>query len=87
LTTSQIDGAFFTPNTIDPVTKMRSYATTSYYLPSADRENLTVVVSTLVTQVMFDHDCDKLKATGVKVSSSGEGHTVWAKKEVILSAG
>jgi choline dehydrogenase len=87
LTTPQIDGAFFTPNTIDPVTKMRAYATTSYYLPSAHRENLTVVVSTLVTQVILDHDCDKLKATGVKVSSSGDEYTVRAKKEVILSAG
>jgi hypothetical protein len=83
----QITGAFFTPGTIDPVARTRMYATPAYYLPHAHRKNLTVVVSALVAEVTSDTSGDELRATGVKILSSGGEYAVRAKKEVIISAG
>jgi hypothetical protein len=63
------------------------YATPAYYLPHAHRKNLTVVVSALVAEVTSDTSGDELRATGVKILSSGAEYAVRAKKEVIISAG
>lgn len=47
------------------------------------RENLTVETNVQVRRIVFDGK----RAVGVEVSRAGSVETVWAKKEVILSAG
>lgn len=68
----------------------RSYATTAYYEPIADRPNLKVLTGALVNNVVFgDRKDDEapLIATGVNFTSGSRSYIVKAKKEVILSAG
>lgn len=81
-------GVFFSPSTLDPTTHTRSYATTAFYLPNASRPNLNVLVSSLVHRVILDDGPNgKAIAKGVEFSSVGSTGTLYAKKEVILSAG
>ncbi|RDW82955.1 hypothetical protein BP5796_04446 [Coleophoma crateriformis] len=64
----------------------RSYSTTGYLLPNAQRPNLFVLTEALVTRIILSSD---KVATGVEFlhSDSDEKHSVSVKKEVILSAG
>lgn len=76
------------PNTLDSLSHTRSYAACAYYLPNAQRENLRVVVSALVTRVVLEKTSSReFEATGVEIMSAGQKSVIKAKKEVILSAG
>jgi hypothetical protein len=63
--------------------------TQAYYLPHADRHNLTVAINALVHKVLTEVDpsTGQIKATGVEVSSAGITYKIQAKKEVIISTG
>jgi choline dehydrogenase-like flavoprotein len=65
----------------------RSFVLQAYYLPNAERSNLTVSVNALVHKVVTRDVSGILTATGVEVSSVGIQHIIQAKKEVVLSAG
>ncbi|PVF95344.1 alcohol oxidase [Serendipita vermifera] len=78
-------GGYWAPNTLDPVTRTRSYARTAYYDPAKSRSNLHLLPGNTVTQIIFDGKV----ATGVKFAKA-RGQTVKsvsACKEVILAAG
>jgi choline dehydrogenase len=55
----------------------------AYLHPALKRKNLTVITKALATRVLFDGNA----AIGVEYIKSGNIHKVYAKKEVILSAG
>lgn len=81
-------GSFSHLNSVDPTTKERSYATTGYYYPAKDRENLVVITGALVEKILFDkQSSQETKANVVQYHHNGETKTVVATKEVILAAG
>ncbi|KAF8211138.1 hypothetical protein K438DRAFT_1959320 [Mycena galopus ATCC 62051] len=49
-------GAWFTPMTIDPAERVRSYSANKYYQPNAMRKNLSVVVGAHVTKIVTEQD-------------------------------
>ncbi|KAI0759156.1 alcohol oxidase [Irpex lacteus] len=82
-------GYFLVPSTRDPKTNTRSYATTAYYQPNADRPNLTVLVTAVGRKVLLSSaDANgEVSATDVEFEHGGKVHQVHANKEVILTAG
>ncbi|KAI0797157.1 alcohol oxidase [Abortiporus biennis] len=82
-------GAHFTPNTYDPQTHTRSYATTAFYLPNKDRPNFSVLTSAHGNRIITErNDKGELVATGVEFTyADKKTYTVKASKEVILSSG
>ncbi|RYP73441.1 hypothetical protein DL771_003613 [Monosporascus sp. 5C6A] len=74
-------GVMFQPTNIDVTNYSRSYSANSY-LPKAG-DNLTVRTDAHVAKVIFSKR-NGLVATGVALE---DGHTITARKEVILSAG
>lgn len=49
-----VSGSVITPESIDPATKQRSYATNAYLDPVRSRENLTILTETTVTKVLLE---------------------------------
>lgn len=47
-------GSFNHIDSVSPATKERSYATTAYYHPVKDRENLVVITGAHVEKILFD---------------------------------
>ncbi|PCH40974.1 GMC oxidoreductase [Wolfiporia cocos MD-104 SS10] len=81
-------GVFFAPNTYDPITHTRSYATTAFYLPNRHRENLTVLVSASVNRVRTEMlPNGVITAVGVEFEYDGKEYVANSKKEVLLTAG
>ncbi|KAI1176366.1 GMC oxidoreductase [Nemania sp. FL0916] len=83
-------GAHMDPESVDPVTKLRSYAASAYLAPARGRKNLTIWTETLVEKVIFDRDDDgNPVATGVQYLQKNDNipKIVQASREVILSAG
>ncbi|KAJ6202503.1 choline dehydrogenase-like protein [Bipolaris maydis] len=83
-------GHYWSPNSIDKATAMRSTARTAYYDPVVSRKNLKLLTETHVDEITFSKDkAGVLRATGVKYTpkSSNEQTQVFAAKEVILAAG
>lgn len=81
-------GSFSHLNSVDPITKERSYATTGYYYPVKDRENLVVITGAVVEKILFDiQSSQEIRANIVQYRHNGEIKTVAATKEVILAAG
>lgn len=81
-------GSFSHLNSVDLATKERSYATTGYYHPVKDRENLVVITGAVVEKILFDKQSSHgIKANVVQYSQNGETRTLTATKEVILAAG
>lgn len=78
-------GGYWAPNTLDPVTRTRSYARTAHYDPVKSRTNLHLLASTTVTKINFNG----ITATGVSFASGRDQpvQSVQAAKEVILAAG
>lgn len=70
----------------------RSYATTGYLVPCADRPNLRLLTEAYVVKVVLDDssqghdDGHSVKATGVEFWHTGRHYKVSAKNEVIISA-
>jgi len=76
------------PSTRDPVTNKRSYATTAFYLPNKDRKNLTVLVTATVHRILSSTDSNgELTATGVEFEFGGQIRQVFARTDVVISAG
>lgn len=83
-------GTVIAPETIDPATKQRSYATNAYLDPVRSRENLTVLTETTVTKILLEKASPEADAVakGVRyLSKDGMSQEVHARKEVIISAG
>ncbi|KLO10847.1 GMC oxidoreductase [Schizopora paradoxa] len=80
-------GVSMVPNTIDPITQKRVYATTAYYLPNKDKKNLTVLCDALVHRILSRKDERFVEATSVEFEHGGGIHKVNVRKEVILCAG
>lgn len=81
-------GVSWYPNTMNPKTGERTHARNSYYDPVSSRRNLKVMLKTVATELVLDSG-KNLTARGVKVTDkvTGQTHTVYAKKEVVLAAG
>jgi choline dehydrogenase-like flavoprotein len=85
-------GPNISPETIDPGTKQRSYATNAYLDPVRSRPNLTLRPETTVIKVLFDESStsigQKPAAQGVLINTKdGSSQTIHALKEVIICAG
>lgn len=62
-------GTFWTPNSINNVTKERSHARKAYYDAVQDRPNLHLLTNTHVDEIIFKKG-NKLAAAGVKATST-----------------
>lgn len=83
-------GSVITPESIDPATKQRSYATNAYLDPVRSRTNLTILTETKITKVLLEKPSSGKDAVakGVQYTSKdGTSQTVNARREVIISAG
>ena len=83
---------FFTPaRAVDPRSGTRSSALTGYFEPNANRKNLVVLTGAEATRVLFKSGGQDKKAPrvaeAVEFVSKGNTYKVYAKKEVIVSAG
>lgn len=66
----------------------RSYAAPAYYLPSADRPNLTVITSAFVKKkIEFEKKYGAVTATGAWYEIEGKEKFVSTRGDVILSQG
>ncbi|ORY08612.1 choline dehydrogenase-like protein [Clohesyomyces aquaticus] len=80
-------GVIWVPNTLDPVNETRSYARTAYYDPIRTRPNYVLLYNTNVQKLVFSTS-GPLAAKGVLVKGKdGTTKTIFAAKEIILSAG
>lgn len=60
----------------------------AFYLPNKHRQNLTVIVTAPVRQIVTKtNENGELVATGVKFEYDGKTHQATAIREIILSAG
>ncbi|KAI1456979.1 hypothetical protein F4805DRAFT_429908 [Annulohypoxylon moriforme] len=85
-----LGGPVIAPESIDPKTKQRSYATNAYLDPVRSRPNLTILTKTTVTKVLLEKSSSisNAVAKGVQyISKDGVSHTIGARKEVVISAG
>ncbi|ETS77085.1 hypothetical protein PFICI_10959 [Pestalotiopsis fici W106-1] len=80
-------GAFSSLATVDPSRKERSYATTAYYNPIKDRNNLQLLTNAVVERIIFETQGSATRAIGAQYTHNGKTETVTAAKEVILAAG
>ncbi|CAA7269318.1 unnamed protein product [Cyclocybe aegerita] len=81
-------GAYWTPSATDPQYR-RSYSRSGYWEPAADRENLKLLTTHRVNEVLFDSN---KRATAVTIQERGSENdtpkiTVKATREIILCAG
>jgi choline dehydrogenase-like flavoprotein len=74
---------------VNPRDATRSYAATAYYKPIASRPNLLVLTGAEVQEVLLARDSDTTdwKAEGVRFVHHGVAYSVFASREVIISAG
>ncbi|KAI1873534.1 hypothetical protein JX265_005156 [Neoarthrinium moseri] len=79
-------GAYTHAATIDPKTRQRSYAASTYWKPVQHRPNLTVVTGARVQKLLL-HGTNKTRVVGVEYIHEDETRTVDIKEEVILAAG
>ncbi|APA10037.1 hypothetical protein sscle_05g048070 [Sclerotinia sclerotiorum 1980 UF-70] len=77
-----LSGVQYNMNTIDPKQQTRSSSESSY-LTTAATSSLRVFNGTLAKKILFNGTT----ASGVLVNTSGEEYRLFAKNEVILSAG
>ena len=74
--------------TQDPISKQRSAADSAFGRVLEGRANVTVVTGAMVSKVILDGKPPHVRAKGVEVSrNGGVPSTVFALKEVVLSAG
>lgn len=59
----------------------------AYLAPSVCRDNLHLLAHAHVAKILFDCSGDRQRAKGVQFSREGASHEVFARKEVIMSAG
>ncbi|KAI0887876.1 GMC oxidoreductase [Annulohypoxylon maeteangense] len=85
-----LGGPIIAPESIDPKTKQRSYATNAYLDPIRSRSNLMIRTETTVTKVLLEKSSSggDAVAKGVQtISKDGVSHIIGARKEVIISGG
>ncbi|CZR59352.1 related to choline dehydrogenase and related flavoproteins [Phialocephala subalpina] len=77
------------PKTVNVIANVREDAARAYYWPFANRTNLVLFQSTLANKLVWKNQSDSGSvAQGVEVTTSnGTISTIYAAKEVILSAG
>lgn len=78
-------------DTLDPITKKRSYAAKTYLAQAKSRENLTVCTGVLLNKVVFTDSLKShgnIQATGLQYTTkSKETGAVTANNQVIITAG
>ncbi|KAJ7983000.1 alcohol oxidase [Mycena polygramma] len=74
---------------VDPVSGKRTTAVSAYYKPVASRPNLKLLTGAQVTKILFKPDLvdGNRVAHGVEFTVDGNLHSVFASKEIVLSAG
>ncbi|KAM7194147.1 hypothetical protein V8F20_008067 [Naviculisporaceae sp. PSN 640] len=81
-------GCWTSAVSVDPTTGTRSYAARAYYLPNSARPNLVVLTHAQVQEIILSENDGAWEAKGVRFTDrDGIEHSVFATKEVILSAG
>lgn len=81
-----LSGGVVVADSIDPLTKQRSYAANAYLEPARSRPNLTIWTKADAEKIIFDRS-DGVTATGVQVVQDGETKIVEARKDVVITAG
>lgn len=88
----ETQGAFQNPLSIRD--GVRAYAASAYYDEAvSNRPNLYVITETLVEKIIFENvedrstESGKVRATGVKLSTTNGQITINARKEVIVACG
>lgn len=80
-------GGYSLPKSMDKYGR-RSYAATAYYVPIADRPNLTVLTNAHVNKIIFKSAVQlPLEASGVSYSVAGKVEFINTRREVIVCAG
>ncbi|EKM52404.1 uncharacterized protein PHACADRAFT_260760 [Phanerochaete carnosa HHB-10118-sp] len=82
-----VTGTFKTVSNINPETHQRGHAAAAYLVPALDRPNLRVLTNAYVHKIVTDRSDGDVAASGVEFEHGGQPYTVFAKKEVVLSAG
>lgn len=72
---------------LDPETRSRSYAATTYLRQAEGRSNFKVLKSAHAQRILFDTTGSKPRATGASCIQNGTTKVIAARREVILSAG
>ena len=87
--TGETIGAQSNPGAVDPRTKTRSYSASAYYSPEiAQRPNLRVLTEAQAEKILLENRAGIVSAKGVQFTTrSGDIRYIYARKEVILSAG
>ncbi|KAI0964790.1 hypothetical protein F4678DRAFT_468200 [Xylaria arbuscula] len=81
-------GGYSNMATVDPETKVRSYAGSAYGIAARQRPNVRMITEAQVQRVSFTGTSPGVvKATGVQVLVEGKVQTFISAKEVILAAG
>lgn len=76
------------PDTIDREENVRHDAARAYYWPYENRSNLKIISNTYANKIIWDESSDsEAVAVGVEVTGVDGIETIYATKEVILSAG
>lgn len=75
------------PNTVDSEANVRQDSARSYYWPYEERPNLKLITDTRVNRIIWSNKPNETVAIGVEVTSLDRTYTIYASKEVILSAG
>ncbi len=65
----------------------RCSAAKAFLTPNVNRSNLTIITDAQVQNILFDRQSKDKIATGVCYKTKGHRHNIFAKKEVLLSAG
>ncbi|EME38474.1 hypothetical protein DOTSEDRAFT_57548 [Dothistroma septosporum NZE10] len=72
---------------LDPKTRSRSYAATTYLREAGARSNLKVLTGAHAQRILFDTSNDTPQAIGVSYIQNATMKQIKARKEVIVSAG
>lgn len=80
----QLDGYFYNPTTVQPVSQHRDSSQTSFLDHAMRTTSIKVYTHTLARQILFTSN---KTANGVLVQSGAKNYTLSATREVILSAG
>ena len=73
---------------VDPRLVARSYSATAYYLPNASRPNLLILPEAEAREILLvETDDSGWEAKGVRFTHRGAEFSVFASREVIISAG
>ena len=72
---------------VTQINGQRCSAARAFLTPNLNRSNLTVITDAQVQNILIDDKNKSKVATGVCYKTNGHNHNIFAKKEVLLSAG